>query len=83
MNTEEFIEKANSVHNCRYDYSKVDYKNKSTKVCIICLEHGEFWQDPKHHLRGQGCPKCSKKESSNKKNINNGRIYKKSERDTW
>ena len=69
MNIEEFIEKANSVHNCRYDYSKVDYKNKSTKVCIICPEHGEFWQDPKHHLRGQGCPKCSKKESSNKKTL--------------
>lgn len=23
---------------------KVDYINMSTKVCITCPEHGEFWQ---------------------------------------
>ena len=37
-----FIEEARKIHGNRYDYSKVDYKNKSTKVCIICSEHGEF-----------------------------------------
>ena len=29
------------------------------KVCIICLEHGEFYQTPTKHLLGQGCPKCA------------------------
>ena len=42
MNTEEFINKANKVHNGKYDYSKVEYVNAKTKICIICPEHGEF-----------------------------------------
>ena len=58
-NKEEFVEKARKVHGDRYDYSKVDYVNNHTKVCIICREHGEFWQRPSKHLSGQGCPKCS------------------------
>ena len=56
--TEEFIEKAREVHDDRYDYSKVNYTNSYTKVCIICPKHGEFWQEPKWHLKGGGCPIC-------------------------
>lgn len=56
--TKEFVEKAKEIHKNRYDYSKVEYINNRTKVCIICPEHGEFWQTPKQHLKGQGCPKC-------------------------
>ena len=44
----------------KYDYSKVEYVNNSTKVCIICPIHGEFWQTPNKHLGGQGCKECSK-----------------------
>jgi len=54
----DFIEKAKKIHGDKYDYSKVEYCNNSTKICIVCPEHGEFWQTPSHHLRGQGCPKC-------------------------
>ena len=55
----DFITKAKEIHGGKYDYSKVEYVNNSTKVCIICPEHGEFYQTPKHHInRGQGCPKC-------------------------
>ena len=54
----EFIDKANKVHFNKYDYSKVEYNNSQTKVCIICPEHGEFWQRPSQHISGQGCPKC-------------------------
>ena len=43
-NTEEFIKKSNLVHNFKYNYSKVDYNNARIKVCIICSDHGEFWQ---------------------------------------
>lgn len=57
---EEFIEKARLVHGDRYDYSKVEYVNNGTKVCIICSEHGEFKQTPNSHLNGCGCKKCSK-----------------------
>ena len=56
--TEEWIASAHEVHNGKYDYSKVKYINAFTKVCIKCPEHGEFWQNPKHHLSGCGCPKC-------------------------
>lgn len=54
-----FIEKAKKVHGDKYDYSKVDYINNRTKVCIICPEHGEFWQLPTNHLKGSKCPKCA------------------------
>jgi hypothetical protein len=58
LTTEKFIEKARKVHGNKYDYSKVEYKNAHTKVCIICPIHGEFWQIPNDHLNGSGCPKC-------------------------
>lgn len=61
FNTEYFIERAKKVHGNKYDYSKVEYKMADEKVCIICPEHGEFWQAPVMHLRGQQCPKCAYK----------------------
>lgn len=59
LTTEEFIAKAKAVHGDRYDYSKVEYVNATTKVCIICKKHGEFWQRPSHHTNGRGCSKCA------------------------
>jgi len=58
LNTEQFIERAKKVHGDKYDYSKTEYINSSTKVCIICPIHGEFWQRPKDHTKGIGCPVC-------------------------
>ena len=58
---EDFVKKAKKIHGDKYDYSKIEYINNSTKVCIICPEHGEFWQQPNNHLQGQGCPKCKGK----------------------
>ena len=55
---EEFIKDAREKHGVKYDYSKVEYVNSKTKVCIICPEHGEFWQIPNSHLSGKGCSKC-------------------------
>ena len=52
-------ERACNVHKNKYDYSKMVYKNNYTKVCIICPEHGEFWQTPNNHLAGSGCKYCS------------------------
>ena len=59
----EFIEQAKAIHGDKYDYSKVEYVNKKTKVTLICPKHGEFMQTPDKHLQGQGCPKCSKEKS--------------------
>ena len=58
LTTEEFIKKARAIHGDKYDYSKVEYINTKTKVCIICKEHGEFWQQPCNHLHGTRCPQC-------------------------
>ena len=60
-NTKEFIEKARKIHGDKYDYSKVEYKHNQKKVCIICPEHGEFWQTPNNHIGASnkcGCPRC-------------------------
>ncbi len=43
--TSEFIKKANIVHNNKYNYSKVDYKNSNERIIIICENHGEFSQN--------------------------------------
>lgn len=59
MTTEEFIQRAKQIHGDRYNYSKVKYIDNKTEVCIICIEHGEFWQKPKNHLSGYGCSICS------------------------
>ena len=58
LTTEEFIEKARQVHGDWYDYSHVDYVNNSTKVMIVCPEHGSFLQIPSDHLGGHGCSFC-------------------------
>ncbi len=55
---DDFIKKAKDIHGDKYDYSKVEYVNSETKVCIICPEHGEFWQTPHSHISGKGCPQC-------------------------
>jgi very-short-patch-repair endonuclease len=65
---ENFIKKSNQIHGFKYDYSKVNYNKVTDKVCIICPEHGEFWQEARQHYKGQGCPKCSiEKRSRNKR----------------
>lgn len=57
--TEEFMKKALKIHNNKYDYSKVNYINSSTKVVITCPEHGDFEQTPNNHLYNKsGCIKC-------------------------
>ena len=66
----EFAVKSNIIHNNKYDYSKVDYVNTKTKVCIICPEHGTFKITPQNHLRGQGCPECSNKQKGSYKKLN-------------
>jgi len=54
LTTQEFIDRARDVHGDKYDYSKVEYVNANTKVCIVCPKHGEFWQKPSSHLRAIG-----------------------------
>jgi len=55
LTTDEFIEKSKKIHGNKYDYNLVEYKNNTTKVKIICSQHGIFEQKPQEHLRGCGC----------------------------
>ena len=78
-----FIEKANILHNNKYDYSKYTYINAKTKSIIICPEHGEFLKDPHHHLsknsKYSGCILCNKELSDNERIIKYmGEFIKKS-----
>jgi hypothetical protein len=55
-----FIEQAKKIHDNKYDYSKVNYKNAKTDITIICKIHGEYIQKPNNHINcKQGCSKCS------------------------
>jgi hypothetical protein len=60
LNIKIFKDRSILLHNDRYIYDKVIYKNLKTKVDIICKDHGLYQQLPIVHLRGSGCSKCSK-----------------------
>ena len=79
LTTKEFIEKAIQIHGDKYDYSKVEYVNSSTKVCIICPKHGEFWQIPNSHLKGCGCFKCGVENSAKGHLYNTKKFIEKAE----
>ena len=64
---DEFIEQARLIHDDKYDYSQVEYKNTNSYVKILCSKHGGFIQKPYKHLQNQGCPIC--KESKLEKRI--------------
>lgn len=59
LNTTEFLNKAELIHNDTYDYSLTVYKNMIYRVEIICKIHGSFFQLPLVHLKGSGCPLCA------------------------
>lgn len=59
LTQEEFISKSRESHGGKYDYSKTNYVNAQSKVCIICPIHGEFWQQAFTHMCGGGCPQCA------------------------
>lgn len=62
ITTEEIVQIFINVHGYLYDYSKVKYIKNTTKVIIICKEHGEFSQTyPAHAFQKQKCPKCQRK----------------------
>lgn len=61
-NTEDFIKKANKIHNNTYDYTNTIWKSAKELVEINCLKHGIFFVTPDAHLsiyNKTGCPDCS------------------------
>lgn len=55
----EFRTKANTIHDFKYNYDAIQYKNTKTPISIGCAKHGVFTQVPDVHLSGSGCPMCS------------------------
>lgn len=53
-----FIQKAESIHGCKYGYASVEYVDTDTEVEIFCPEHGSFKQKPSLHLVTSGCQLC-------------------------
>ena len=66
LTQEEFINRCIELYGKKYDYSKIEYVNNNTKVCIVCPIHGEFMTRPADFLRGVSCPKCGGCKKSNK-----------------
>lgn len=62
-----FLSQASQVHNGKYDYSKMQYVDQNTLIVITCPLHGDFEKKPCNHLKGAGCPKCSKIEAEKKR----------------
>lgn len=60
LTTDEFIKKANIVHNYKYIYLHTHYIDAKHDVNITCPIHGDFHRNANSHLNGRGCPKCSK-----------------------
>ena len=48
---DEFIEDAIKIHNNKYSYERVIYKNAYTKIEIYCKKcNTYFWQTPGNHM---------------------------------
>lgn len=55
----DFIARSREVFGDVYDYSKIRYKNTSTKVEVVCRKHGPFFTVPySHYANKAGCMKC-------------------------
>jgi hypothetical protein len=58
LSHDEFIAKANELHDFKYSYAKTKYLIGVEKVIITCPEHGDFEQQAQVHLQGHGCYDC-------------------------
>lgn len=78
LSNEDFIKRSKEIYGDNtYDYSKVEYLNMHTPVCIICPIHGEFFVSPSEHLfSNTGCPYCSGKTYESKLSLRVKQILK-------
>ena len=67
MTHEEFIKRANELHDNFYTYLS-EYVTNTTPIKILCPEHGECEQTPDHHLKGR--PFCCKGTSNRHTKMN-------------
>jgi len=69
LTQEEFIERANVIHNQKYDYSLTAYIDMTKSIVVTCPMHGPFNIQACNHVRvlkqkpqlnASGCPNCGK-----------------------
>ena len=58
LTKDDFIIKANTIHNNKYNYDLVKFNNNKDKIKIGCGDHF-FVQKTSDHLGGHGCPICA------------------------
>jgi hypothetical protein len=62
---EDFLERAYTHHQYKYDYSKTVYSRAQDYVTITCRKHGDFEQLANSHMIGMGCRKCGSETLAN------------------
>lgn len=73
-----YIQKAITLHNNKYDYSRIiELPKRYTQVDIVCPIHGIFTQSFHKHLCGDGCKKCSIEEKAKERINTYGELYQK------
>jgi Zn finger protein HypA/HybF involved in hydrogenase expression len=81
LTQQEIINEFKKVHGDKYDYSLVNYINDSSKVKIICFEHGEYDQQVAAHKRHkQGCPKCGNIKMGKSQQVGNEKFIQRIEK---
>lgn len=80
LGEEEFKSRSTKMHNGKYDYSLVNYKNQDTDVDIICPIHGKFTQKAEYHMNGSECPECAKISRAMKHFLGNEDFIKRAEK---
>ncbi|MDF5202574.1 hypothetical protein P3666_21085 [Vibrio parahaemolyticus] len=58
-----------------YDYSKVQYVNKRTKITVTCTHHGDFYTTPNNFLskvKTKGCPTCGRESGKKRSHYKKG-----------
>lgn len=70
LSTEEFIARANEVHNNLYDYSKTQYLSMKDTITVTCKIHGDFTILAEAHTnKARGCKKCSNRYRSSQEDF--------------
>lgn len=55
---EKFIDKANNLHDGKYQYISFEARGPRYYIDILCVDHGIFKQRTDSHLKGAGCRHC-------------------------
>lgn len=79
ITTEEFIQRAKSIHGDKYDYDESVYVGAKIKIKVICKRHGMFVQRPDAHLNGSLCPICGELNRRQNKRYDNNMFIEKAE----